>query len=467
MITACIVILPGMEETLDCMLQSLQLKSKKISKVLVAVRTQDILSKIETKGHIEVEYFSFWFDRGPTPGGNTHLRGTGYSHAVGLHECLERVTSKYVMLTEPDIVFYKNGFDELYLNAMEEHNLSIIGVSRAADPRGHKFFLQQAMGGFPTVINCLMKTESLPDSNFLKEDLKMRPHAAAGANTDEDSYESLPGAWLLQTAIPKYKHLFPNPAGLYPVGCNLYLWYREKRWLSFHQEPWSYSHNHPILCNATTQNLNNFNLPSDYYKEEPLLYHSGHGGVDSLKESLRYMKNNDVEITLVENLDHTLPKIQFKNQWPHRSPYILAELAKDILKDKVFCDVGCAEGDQLAMFSKYAARVVGVELNRERGKHAVERGFDVHWGRYEETGLPKAHVYFSWIGVEEDAKFLKFISDNNIKCTVLNFCRKGNHLSEILKPYGGKILEFTYKEPVADLGWAPEGKGWFGITEFK
>jgi hypothetical protein len=466
MITACVVILPGMEETLDCMLQSLRIKSKKITKVLVAVRTQDVVSKHQKCGHIDVEYFSFWFDRGPTPGGNIHKRGTGYSHAVGLHECLNKVTSEFVMLTEPDIVFYKDGFDELYLQAIEEHNLAIVGVTRAADPRGHEFFLQQAIGGFPTAINCLMRTNSLPGEGYLKGLLKMRPHAAA-VNHNEESYERLDGKWLLQSLIPNFQHRFPKPDGLYPVGCNLYLWYMGKRWLSFHQEPWSYSHNHPPLCNSITQNLNNFNLASDFYGEEPLLYHSGNSGSDKLKSCLQYVKNNNkVEIIPVTYLDHTLPDIEFKKNWPHRSPYVISEVVKDIIKDKVVCDVGCAEGDQLAIFSKYAKRVVGTEINKSRGQYAVERGFDVRWGHYEVTGLPAAHVYFSWIGPIEDALLLKFILDNNIKCTVLNFCRKGNHLAETLKPYNSKILEFSYHESLVELGWPQEGQAWLGVTEF-
>ena len=120
MITACTVILPGMEGTLECMLKSLDIKSKLISKVLVAVKTDVPFEKIEQREKYDVHYFSFQWDL-PDP-----IYADGYCHAVGLHECLARVEAEYVMFLEPDVVIYKSNFDEFYLDIYKEHNLTII-----------------------------------------------------------------------------------------------------------------------------------------------------------------------------------------------------------------------------------------------------------------------------------------------------------------------------------------------------
>jgi len=80
-------------------------------------------------------------------------------------------------------------------------------------------------------------------------------------------------------------------------------------------------------------------------------------------------------------------------EYPYRSPLKVAEVLKDIIKDKVVCDVGCACGDLMFEFSKYAKKVVGVEHEEKRAKIARERGFEV----YENT-VPDADIYYVWVG---------------------------------------------------------------------
>lgn len=172
-----------------------------------------------------------------------------------------------------------------------------------------------------------------------------------------------------------------------------------------------------------------------------------------------------MNIEYANNLDHT-PKMILSRNWPHRSPYIIGEVVKDIIRDKVVCDIGCAEGDQMSLFSLYAKEVVGVELNESRARVAIEHGFNVKLGNYKEIGIPDADVYFCWIDPEEDALFLEFMHRRNKKATCLLFCRKGNHVSGLVDKWGGRLIEFDYKESAVDLNYAKCGKAWVGVIEF-
>jgi len=278
--------LPGMENTLECFLQSIDAKSTKITRVIVAIRSDYPVKRREQRSRITVDYIPFQWNL-PDP-----LYAEGYCHAIGLHAALKFVDTPYVMLTEPDIVFHLNDFDSKYIEIYEEHRLGIIGVSRVADPRGFKFFKLQSFGGFPTVINCLMRTDSLPPVDFLKGKLKLRPNVVPNHNADEAQYIQVDEKWLLQTPIPDQIDKFPNPKGVFPVGCNLYLWYKDKRWLSFHRNSANVC---PPLCNATLFNINNFNLPQNALGEEPLLYHSGHTGLDLLYRCLQTTTGRQVK----------------------------------------------------------------------------------------------------------------------------------------------------------------------------
>ena len=122
----------------------------------------------------------------------------------------------------------------------------------------------------------------------------------------------------------------------------------------------------------------------------------------------------------------------------------------------------------MALFSKYAKKVIGIELNPTRAQPAIDRGFSVIIGNYKDRGIPEADVYFSWIGPEEDALFVEALANTGRKeVTSLLFCRKGNHVKAIAERWGGKVIEFDYKEPYTDIpGFAKEGKGWAGVITF-
>ncbi len=105
---------------------------------------------------------------------------------------------------------------------------------------------------------------------------------------------------------------------------------------------------------------------------------------------------------------------------PYRSPKAISESIKEIIKDKVVCDLGCGEGDNMVFMSKYAKKVVGLEYS-DRINPAIERGLDVMRGDYYELDFddfPKADVYYFWpLNGDEDNKYLcdKIYSNENFK----------------------------------------------------
>src|SRR3990167_11161349 len=81
---------------------------------------------------------------------------------------------------------------------------------------------------------------------------------------------------------------------------------------------------------------------------------------------------------------------------PGHSQLGIAELVKDIIKDKIVCDIGCGQGELMKEFSKYAKTVFGVENTEEVAKIAESKGFKVlHQDSFYEE-LPPADVYYLW-----------------------------------------------------------------------
>jgi hypothetical protein len=276
-----------MENILECMLTCLETNASLISKVLVATKTSDDITRVvKNRDKFPVEFIPFdWILPDPDYAG-------GYCHGIGLHKCLEFVKTEYVMFIEPDVAIYLKDFDKFYLDCYEKYNLGIVGVTRIADPRGYPFYKLTCFGDFPGIVCTLIKTSALPPKDWLKGHLKLRPNVV-DHNDPADNYIKVDGMWLLQTPMPEYKNQFPNPKGVFDPGCNLYLWFKHQHWMSFHLK----DHQKPNpLCNATTYNLNNFGLSSDEFGNKPLLFHSGHGNAADLFRAAELATNKTIPI---------------------------------------------------------------------------------------------------------------------------------------------------------------------------
>lgn len=92
-----------------------------------------------------------------------------------------------------------------------------------------------------------------------------------------------------------------------------------------------------------------------------------------------------------------------------QTPSEIADLIKDVIQDKVVCDIGCGGGSFMVAMSKYAAVVFGIEQHEEVANIAIEKGFDVYHQDTWYHPLPQADVYYSWskdsMGVYLKAKY--------------------------------------------------------------
>jgi len=141
---------------------------------------------------------------------------------------------------------------------------------------------------------------------------------------------------------------------------------------------------------------------------------------------------------------------------PYRSPKAISESIKDIITDKVVCELGCAEGDNMVFMSKYAKKVVGLEYS-DRINPAIERGLDVKRGDYYELDFddfPKADVYYFWPNNgDEDNKYLcdKIYSNENFKGYIIVAGDTGwppepPSVRECAKLWDGTIKEVEFNE---------------------
>ena len=81
---------------------------------------------------------------------------------------------------------------------------------------------------------------------------------------------------------------------------------------------------------------------------------------------------------------------------PRRTPTVVSDEISQILKDKVVCELGCAEGDNMLLMGRYAKKINGIDLNKERLKYAIDRNLDVKELDYRTSRLPEADVYYFW-----------------------------------------------------------------------
>lgn len=92
-----------------------------------------------------------------------------------------------------------------------------------------------------------------------------------------------------------------------------------------------------------------------------------------------------------------------------QTPPEIAELIKDIIQDKVVCDIGCGGGSFMTAMKPYAKEVIGIEEEESWALNASNRGFKVYAENAFSYPLPEADVYYCWsksaMGVYLKAKF--------------------------------------------------------------
>jgi hypothetical protein len=154
----------------------------------------------------------------------------------------------------------------------------------------------------------------------------------------------------------------------------------------------------------------------------------------------------------------------FKRPFPWRSPLVVANVIKDIIKDKIVCDIGCGEGDLLVEMSKHAKKVLGIEIDVARYTIAKNRGLDVTLTDWRKSTLPQADVYHIWIGNNNIVCEWVFHHINNATI-ILGGKANTKHLLEAAAIWDGYILEFPYQEDSQLSGWDSHGLWWLVIIQ--
>jgi hypothetical protein len=76
----------------------------------------------------------------------------------------------------------------------------------------------------------------------------------------------------------------------------------------------------------------------------------------------------------------------------HSTPNEIADLIKDIIQDKIVCDVGCGDGTFMKALSKYAKSVIGIEYDPKNYEMAQKKGLNVFF--YDSFFVP-LHTYIT------------------------------------------------------------------------
>ena len=146
-------------------------------------------------------------------------------HATGLYQAIGRATQEYVWMSDPD-VFLLSSVDQMYLDLIQKYDLNLIGVSHF-NSEGQSYLY------CPCIINCMVKRASLPEPNWLGGF-----HAQTSMKISHVGRNVFPvgDCWLIPGHLKEHRDSFPNPAGIFDAGCNVWLWNEQKKgkWLSFH-----------------------------------------------------------------------------------------------------------------------------------------------------------------------------------------------------------------------------------------
>jgi hypothetical protein len=132
-------------------------------------------------------------------------------------------------------------------------------------------------------------------------------------------------------------------------------------------------------------------------------------------------------------------------QFPNRSPLIIIEHIKDLIQDKVVCDLGCGGGDILVAMQKYAAGVFGIELTKVRCNKAESQGINVIKGNYREITVPYADVYYTWPGLKASVFIINLFINKLSTSSILILSCRPCHLDELLSLLTEKHLNFLYE----------------------
>lgn len=256
MITLCTVIADNNIDCLRHLLASLCNNTSNITQVLVADANINGKAKNLTSTIYGIKYRQIKFTPNNCMGGEDCIE-PAFMHALGLHLCIDESKTEYLMFVDSDVIFYQD-VGKLFHKLYEKHDLGFIGIEHTQGTR------RQCYDNFPTVITALVKKSKLPPHDFLKGSLRYRTYLFAFEENNV-VYPTANGKYLLQSPIKEIVEYFPNQDALFDVGCNLWYWFKDSKWISFTKIRIG-----PTIY--TTAHNNNFGL-KQFKKTSNLLYH--------------------------------------------------------------------------------------------------------------------------------------------------------------------------------------------------
>ena len=144
------------------------------------------------------------------------------------------------------------------------------------------------------------------------------------------------------------------------------------------------------------------------------------------------------------------------NKCPYRSPEAVSEAIADLLKDKVVCEIGCAEGDNMTFMKRFCKRVFGFDYDPKRYQPAIDRGLDVRYGDYHIQQIPEAEVYYFWPDDTYECPMLieKIIAQGK-PCTIVAAADEGWKpevpcILDCHKRFGGEVRKVKFHEGDGD-----------------
>lgn len=197
-------------------------------------------------------------------------------HALGMHRAMDYAKEKFIWMSDPDI-FFLTELDRFYLELFERYDTNIVGVS-------HFNPTEQSYLCFPCAINCMVLRDRLPDFKWRKGELFVQSGMWLRDNCS--LLHPVDGKYLIPGPLTNHCHEFPNPDGIFDMGCNLWLWNHELggRWIGFQLD----ASCHPFQGNSGADDLvypmnysakfyqSNFGLRDDL-GDFDLLYHRTRG----------------------------------------------------------------------------------------------------------------------------------------------------------------------------------------------
>jgi len=123
------------------------------------------------------------------------------------------------------------------------------------------------------------------------------------------------------------------------------------------------------------------------------------------------------------------------------TPKEVATLIRDLITDKVVCDVGCGEGTFMEALEPFAREVIGIEEEETWAYKAAEKGFEVYPITSWHQPLPKADVYYLWtrdamglfLKAKEEGTKGTFIFGKTVRPSLSTFLSKINAEKRVLK----------------------------------